>query len=256
MGVTVVNSDQENQVGSFQKGLLDGLSIAIGYMPVAVTFGLIAGSTGLTVAEAVLMSILVFAGAAQYMALSMIALGTGAIEIVLATFIVNLRHLLMSASINERAEKGDRKLRALYAFGMTDEVFAVTSTKNKPIKAYYIIGVAAIAYVSWVGFTAVGFYMGSFLPLIVQESMAIALYGLFIALLIPSIKKEGKMVLILASLGAIFHSVFALFLSTGWSIMFATILAVVLYDWVEHLLGIKNKEEDRDEEERGQASCQ
>ncbi|MBU9711483.1 AzlC family ABC transporter permease [Bacillus tamaricis] len=226
------------ETSALKKGIFDGLPIGVGYMPVALTFGLIAGSTGLTVAESVLMSMVVFAGASQYMALSMIALGSGALEIVLATFIVNFRHLLMSASIHERAEKSSKKVKALYAFGLTDEVFAVASTKSPPVKSGYIIGTAIVAYSSWVLFTAVGFFAGTVLPYFLQESMAIALYALFIALLIPSIKKDGKIVIILAILGGAFHTVFQLFMSTGWAIMLATIVAVVVFEMFQ-LVGKK-----------------
>lgn len=217
----------------WKQGLLDGIPIGIGYMPVALTFGLIAGSTGLSVQEAVLMSLVVFAGASQYMALSMIALGSGALEIIAATFIVNFRHLLMSASIHERAEKSSKKVRALYAFGLTDEVFAVASTKDSPVRSGYIIGVATIAYMSWVSFTGVGYFAGSFLPMVLQESMAIALYALFIALLVPSVKKEGRLVISLAVLGGLFHSLFQVWISTGWAIMLGTIAAVFLLELVE-----------------------
>ncbi|WP_438502697.1 AzlC family ABC transporter permease [Alteribacter natronophilus] len=236
--------DPVTQTAFLKKGLADGLPIAVGYMPVAITFGLIAGATGLTAAEAVLMSMLVFAGAAQYMSLSMIAVGAGAFEVVLATFIVNLRHLLMSASISEKAETGTKGQRALYAFGMTDEVFAVASTKKAPLRSFYIIGVAGVAYGSWVGFTAAGFYMGAFLPLVIQESMAIALFALFIALLVPSIRKEGRMVVILAGMGALFHTVLALWLSTGWAIMFATILAVTVYECFEQVMNAGKQDAD------------
>jgi 4-azaleucine resistance transporter AzlC len=263
LGVTAAEraGDPATQTKHLKKGLIDGLPIAIGYMPVAITFGLIAGATGLSVGEAVLMSMLVFAGAAQYMSLSMIAVGAGAVEVVLATFIVNLRHLLMSASIHEKAETGTKAQRAVYAFGMTDEVFAVASTKQAPLRSFYIIGVAAAAYGSWVGFTGAGYYMGAFLPVVVQESMAIALYALFIALLVPSIRKEGRMVVILAGMGGFFHSVLALWMSTGWAIMFATVLAVAGYEVMERLLGFGKGEDladiDYEEEERKEAesSC-
>lgn len=218
----------------WKKGIVDGLPIAVGYMPVALTFGLIAGTTGLSSLESVLMSMIVFAGASQYMALSMIGLGTGAVEIILATFIVNFRHLLMSASIHERAEKSSKRIRALYAYFLTDEVFAVASTKEKPIRTGYIISVGIIAYLSWVIFTGIGYYAGSFLPEVLQKGMAIALFALFIALLVPSIKKEGRIVVVLASFGAIFHYIFQFFMSTGWAIMFGTIAAILLYEWIEY----------------------
>ncbi|SDO49037.1 AzlC family ABC transporter permease [Alkalicoccus daliensis] len=218
---------------SLRQGLTAGLSIAFGYMPVAITFGLLAGSTGLTVVEAVLMSMIVFAGAAQYMALSMIAVGAGAVEVILATFIVNFRHLLMSAAIQERAEPSSKRYRALFGFFLTDEVFAVSSVKEAPIKAPYILGVGLVAYSSWVGFTAAGYFTGAVLPPVLQESMGIALYALFIALLVPSIKEAGRPVLILALMGGGLHWIFQLQLATGWAIMAATITSVIIYELVE-----------------------
>lgn len=227
-------SKEQQEQTYWKKGLLDGLSIAIGYMPVALTFGLIARTTGLTALESILMSMLVYAGASQYMALSMIGLGIGGLEIILATFIVNFRHLLMSASIHEKAEKSTKKLRALYAYLMTDEVFAVTSMKEKPIRTSYIFGVGIVAYLSWVSFTGIGYFAGSFLPEVLQEGMAIALFALFIALLVPSVKKEGRIVVILATFGALFHYLFQFFMSTGWAIMFGTIAAIALYELIEY----------------------
>lgn len=226
----------QSDVNGVKRGLASGIPIALGYMPVALTFGLISGSTGLTVVEAVLMSMIVFAGASQYMALSMIALGSSAMEIVFATFIVNFRHLLMSASIHEGAEVSSVRKRVFYGFFLTDEVFAVASTSTRPIRSDYIMGVGLVAYGSWVGFTGLGYFAGGFLPEILQESMAIALYALFIALLVPSVKTQGKVVIRLALLGALFNAFFQLWMSTGWSIMAATIVAVVIYEGLEQLV--------------------
>lgn len=222
-----------------RRGLSAGLPIAFGYMPVAITFGLLAGATGLSVYEAVLMSMIVFAGAAQYMALSMIAVSAGMIEIVLATFIVNFRHLLLSASVQERAEPSSKRYRALFGFFLTDEVFAVTSVKQPPLQTAYILGTGITAYSSWVFFTGAGYYTGAFLPPVLQESMGIALYALFIALLVPSVKEVGRPALILALLGGGFHWIYQLQLATGWSIMAATITAVIVYELVEQRIGGK-----------------
>lgn len=232
----VAEEISQSEINGMKRGLASGVPIALGYMPVALTFGLISGATGLTVFEALLMSIIVFAGAAQYMALSMIAIGSSTMEIVIATFIVNFRHLLMSASINERAEESSIRKRALYGFFLTDEVFAVSSMSKKPISSNFIIGVGMVAYGSWVTFTGVGYFAGSFLPEILQESMAIALYALFIALLVPSVKTQGKVVIRLALLGALFNAIFQLWMSTGWSIMAATITAVVMYEGIEQVI--------------------
>ncbi len=216
----------------FGGGLKAGISIAVGYMPVALTFGLLARTTGLTLYEAVLMSVLVFAGAAQYITLSLIAIGTGAFEIIFTIFIVNIRHLLMSASINEKVEEDTPWKKAVYAFGITDETFTVSATKAGRLTTGYMFGLCLISYSSWVLFTGGGYIAGATLPSVVQQGMSVALYAMFIGLLIPSAKKSRK-VFFLAALAALFNSVltFAQF-STGWSIVLATLLSSIIVEWV------------------------
>lgn len=216
----------------FGVGLKAGISIAVGYMPVALTFGLLARTTGLTLYEAVLMSVLVFAGAAQYITLSLIAIGTGAFEIIFTIFIVNIRHLLMSASINEKVEEDIPWKKAVYAFGITDETFTVSATKAGRLTTGYMFGLCLISYSSWVLFTGGGYIAGATLPGVVQQGMSVALYAMFIGLLIPSAKKSRK-VLFLAALAALFNSflTFAQF-STGWAIVLATLLSSIIVEWM------------------------
>ncbi|KHF38431.1 AzlC family ABC transporter permease [Halalkalibacter okhensis] len=220
MSTTVLS----NQKTSFSRGLIAGFSIAIGYLPAALTFGLLAKATGLTFIETMAMSLFVYAGAAQYMALNLIAIGTGAFEIIFTTFIVNIRHLLMSASVRERIEDDHPIIKALYSFGITDEVFAVTTTQEGRVKTGFVVGVATIAYISWVINSGIGYFVGTILPATLQQSMTIALYAMFIALLMPSLKKHRKVVFLAVS-AAIFNSVCSLFLPGGWSIIIATLLA-------------------------------
>ncbi|MCL7748177.1 AzlC family ABC transporter permease [Halalkalibacter alkaliphilus] len=220
MSTTVLS----NQKTPFARGLLAGSSIAIGYLPAALTFGLLAKSTGLTFLETMAMSLFVYAGAAQYMALNLIAIGTGAFEIIFTTFIVNIRHLLMSASVRERIDDDHPIIKALYSFGITDEVFAVTTTQEGHVKTGFIIGVSTVAYISWVINSGIGYFVGTILPPTLQQSMGIALYAMFIALLMPSIKKHRKVVFLAVS-AALFNSIFSLFLPSGWSIIIATLLS-------------------------------
>lgn len=217
----------------FRQGVQAGLSIAIGYLPIALTFGLLAKSTGLTFLETVLMSLIVFAGASQYISLSLITLGTGIFEIVLATFIVNIRHFLMSASLNERVEDDSLYKKALYAFGITDETFAVAALKKGNVSTGYMFGVIFVAYGSWVINSGLGHLVGASLPKNLQESMGIALYAMFIGLLVPSMKKQRKVVF-LAGIAAIFNSIFLLYFhfSTGWSIVLGTLISAVAVELV------------------------
>lgn len=227
--------ERERQ-SDFKKGMQAGVSIGIGYFPIALTFGLLAKTTGLNLSETVLMSLIVFAGASQYIALSLISLGTGIFEIILTTFIVNIRHFLMSASLAEKCEDDPVPMRLLYAFGLTDETFSIAATKEGKVSSRYLLGLMLIAYSSWVINSGVGHVIGSSLPTVLQESMAIALYAMFIGLLVPSMKKSMKIVY-LAGLAACLNSIFLLaeLVSTGWGIVIATIISSVLVEWVERL---------------------
>ncbi len=233
MGLKVQDqlTGQPTLPGFFQ-GVQSGVSIAIGYMPIALAFGLLAKNTGISLAHTVGMSLLVFAGASQFMALGLLALGTGAVEIVFSTFIVNIRHLLMSMSINEKAVPESKLRKLIYAFGITDEVFAVASTREGAVGSNYLYGISLMAYSSWVINSGIGYAAGSALPEAFQQGMSVALYAMFIGLLIPSVKKYRK-ALFLAGAAALLNSLFVMFLPAGWAIIGATIGAVVLLELMQ-----------------------
>ncbi|NKE05671.1 AzlC family ABC transporter permease [Bacillus selenatarsenatis] len=203
-------------------------------MPIALTFGLIAKTTGLALGETVMMSLLVFAGAAQYISLSLLAQGIGIFEIILTTFIVNIRHFLMSASLNEKAEEDTVGARMGYSFGITDETFSVAATREGSVNAGYMFGLNLTAYSSWVVFSGLGYLVGAGLPQTLQESMSVALYAMFVGLLVPSMKTNVK-VIYLAALAAAFNSIFTMaeLMSTGWAIVLATLLSAILVEAVE-----------------------
>lgn len=216
----------------FSTGMKDGLSIAIGYFPVALTFGLLAKTAGLSIIEATAMSLFVYAGASQYIALSLITAAVHPFVIVINTFIVNIRHFLMTASLNEKMEPEKKSIKAAYAFGITDETFSVLATsKKEKISTAYAFGVTFIAYASWVSFTVLGHIIGANLPLFLQAAMSIALYAMFVGLLVPSMKGNRKVIL-LAGLAATIQSFFYFteLLSTGWAILVSTLAASILIE--------------------------
>ena len=216
----------------FSSGLKAGMSIAIGYFPVALTFGLLAKTAGLSIIEATAMSLFVYAGASQYMALSLITAAVNPMLIILNTFVVNIRHFLMTASLNEKMMPEKRWIKAVYSFWITDESFSVlaTSKKNR-LSTRFAFGVTLIAYASWVIFTALGHVIGANLPLFLQAAMSIALYAMFIGLLVPSIKGNRKVVM-LAGTAAAIHSFFYFteLLSTGWAILFSTLTSSIFIE--------------------------
>lgn len=218
----------------FKKGFQAGISIGIGYFPIALTFGLLAKTSGLTIVETILMSLIVFAGAAQYISLSLLAYGTGIFEIILTTFIVNIRHFLMATSLNEKSEADPIVKKVIYAFGITDETFSVAATKEGTVSSGYMFGVISISYSSWVVFSGLGHLIGASLPHTLQESMAVALYAMFIGLLVPSMKKNTKVVF-LAVLAAMFNSLFTFghLLAQGWAIVVSTLLSAIIIETAE-----------------------
>ncbi|KGP59673.1 branched-chain amino acid ABC transporter permease [Anoxybacillus gonensis] len=217
----------------FRDGVKSGTAIAIGYAPVALMFGLLAKSTGLTLIDTTLMSMIVFAGAAQYISLNLLSLGTGPFEIILTTFILNIRHFLMSASLHEKAEHDALWKKALYAFGITDETFSVAAMKEGPVSASYMFGLISISYSSWVVHSAIGHIVGAYLPETVQIGLSVALYAMFVGLLVPAIKTERK-ALWLAVCSGLMNSALLLWLNVpkGWAIVISTIVSAICMQWI------------------------
>ncbi len=176
------------------------------------------------------MSIIVFAGASQFVGVNLIAIGATHWEILLTTLILNFRHFLMTASISQRLEKDiSKKMLSLLSFGITDETFMVASMNNDSLKPTYLLGINVTAYLSWNVGTWIGIFLGEGIPPSLQASMGIALYAMFIGLLIPAIKKS-KPFLIVALLAVTVHSILhwlpiTASISTGWSIIITIILA-------------------------------
>lgn len=212
-----------------QEGLVDGLPLLMGFIPVAMTFGILCRSTGLSFLFCTLMSVAVFAGASQFMALNLVLAGSGVPEAIFATFLVNIRHLLMSFSLSERIQEELRPWRPLVGFGITDEVFSIASFRKKQLGQGYLISLQIVAYGSWVLGSVAGFLVGGFLPNVLKVGMGIALYALFIALLLPEVKRSSQAGLVALLAGA-FHLIIqgSGLLPGGWSLSLAIFLAALL----------------------------
>lgn len=213
------------------RGMKTGISIAVGYIPIAITFGLLSKSAGVPNAISMMMSLLVYAGASQFVAVNLLALHMGYWEIIFTTFILNFRHFLMSASISQRIEKGlSKPWMALLAFGITDETFAVASMqKEQQLNPWFLLGLNLIAFSAWNVGTWAGVFLGTALPDSVQSSMGIALYAMFIGLLVPAVR-EKKPILHIAMLAVLLHGILhwtpgLTVISTGWKIVITTIAA-------------------------------
>ncbi|WP_018527088.1 AzlC family ABC transporter permease [Alkalispirochaeta alkalica] len=194
-------------LGLFFSGAASALPIATGYIPVAITFGILVVNSGLSFLDAVLASALAFAGAAQFMAAGMYATAVSAagalpgglslaagLQIVLAGWLLNLRHLLMSSVVAPNvAGSPSLSRRSLLAFGLTDEVFGVATwriAREGPLRPAFLLGLEAASYSAWVGGTALGASLGEVLPPSLRAAMGLALYALFAALLAGQVRSR------------------------------------------------------------------
>ncbi len=218
------------QKSEFRTGLKSGIGIALGYMPIALAFGLLAKTTGLAFYETLAMSAFVYAGASQFMTLTLLANGASAFEIISTVFIVNIRLLLMTTSLQEKLDPSTLLTKAFTAFGITDETFAVASTRQEKLTYPYILGLNTIAYISWVFFSGLGFFVVNLMPDVAQESMGFALYAMFIALLVPCLTE--RKIIYLAACAAVTNSLLSQVLSVGVSIFLSALFSAVLIEFL------------------------
>ncbi len=130
-------------------GLKDAFPIMISYFSIAMAFGLMIKNADLLLSDGILFSTVVFAGASQFMALNMLITGSGWISIIAATFLLNFRHFIMSASLGSRLQKPRRWQIPIIAFGVTDETFSVDMAREGSLPPVYVISVHFFAWASW-----------------------------------------------------------------------------------------------------------
>jgi len=221
------SQNKSQSLHMIRKGLMTGFPIILGYLPVAITFGVLAKQSGLSMTELTLMSVFVYAGASQFMGANMIAVGAGAIEIIIATFVLNFRHFIMSLSFMNRLRGIGLKSRIPLSLLLTDETFAMSSMHTKEADeergVLFYVTILFTAYFSWIIGSILGGFLGDVIPEKLSQSMGIALYAMFIGLLIPSVKKELKIGLI-AIIAMLINMICSQFMSDGWAIVMGTVL--------------------------------
>jgi len=211
------------------KGFKAGAPIGMGYFPIAVAFGALAVKAGLTWWEASLMSSLVYAGASQFVGVSMLMADTGILQIIMATLILNLRHLVMSLGVNYRMRRFPAAGRRIFSLGITDETFALLTmgrggSGKKTLSPRLTAGIMGAAYLGWVAGTAAGALSAGWIPEGVTKAMTVGLYALFIGLLIPAVR-DARGPAVTAAAGMALSALFYLILAPGWAIILAALAA-------------------------------
>lgn len=216
----------------FVRGVKDGISICIGYLSVGFAFGIFAVSGGLTPLEAILISATNVTSAGQLAAVPVILSGGSLFELAASQMIINLRYMLMSILLSQKFDSSVRQAdRFLIAFVNTDEVFAVASSQES-VGRDYMFGLILMPFLGWTAGTAGGAYAGDILPALVISALGIAIYGMFIAIVVPAARENRNVlfcVLIAVALSCLFRFVPALSgVQTGFVVILCSVIAAAI----------------------------
>ena len=217
----------------FLNGFRDELPLLLGVMPFGMIYGILALAAGLSTSEAQAMSVIVFAGSAQFMLVQLLAVGTPALVVILTGFIINLRHALYSASIAPHIRQLNPLWKTLLSYLLTDEAYAIAITRYykrdaSPYKHFYFFGAGLALWSSWQVSTAVGVFLGAQIPSSWSLDFTLALT--FIAIVIPSLKDRPS---ILAALSASVIAVITAGLPYKLNLITAAIVGIAVGLWSE-----------------------
>lgn len=174
----------------FKKGLQDGIPIGLGYLSVSFTFGMMAVNAGIPVHIAVLISFTNVTSAGQFSGLTLILQQGAFIELALSQLVINLRYALMSLSLTQKIDSKMKTYeRALIAYGVTDEIFALASSTYERVGKWYMAGLITFPVACWTFGTFLGGAASTLMPLSIRNALGIAIYGMFLAIIIPPARK-------------------------------------------------------------------
>lgn len=222
----------------FIQGLRDGVPIMAGYFAVSFSFGILAMQGGLSVIQAALTSLTNMTSSGQFAGLQIIAAGGTLIELILTQVIINMRYSLMSLTLSPKLDKKIKLWqRLLIAFANTDEIFAVAMSRERSLTFPYMAGLQILPIFGWTAGTAIGAIAGNLLPAALTAALGIALYGMFIAVVVPVARRSRPVLLSALIAIAISCVLYVLKVSAGISIIVSTVAASALMAFLRPIEG-------------------
>lgn len=218
------------------RGVVRGLPIVLGYIPIGFAYGVLAQKAGLSIWHTLAMSVFVYAGSSQFIAVSLFSAGVSPIYVIITTFICNLRHMLMSAALSPHFKGWSKLEQACFAYELTDESFGVHTLsfkEEKPAKSE-IFAVNIIAQISWVLGSGLGCTMGGLIPTVEPYGLDYALAAMFIALLVLAI--SDRIQVVVAVLAGVLSLVFMLAGLDQWHVILATVIGATVGVVVEECI--------------------
>lgn len=218
-----MDETRKNGVAAVATGIKRALPIVLGYVPIGFAYGVLAGKSGLSDANTLLMSLIVFAGSSQFIAVGLFAAGTGPAAVILTTFVVNLRHMLMAASLAPFLSGWKKRHLAWFSFELTDETFALHSTSAGKLADCRLeaLSLNMTAQASWVAGTILGIVASGLIGDVKPLGLDYALAAMFIGLLVGQCENRVRVVTAILSGG-----IATLLYLAGWH-QFHIIIATV-----------------------------
>ena len=213
----------------FTKGIKDGIPIALGYFSVSIAFGLMAVEAGCTWVEAMLISLTNLTSAGQFAGATVLAHMGTYIEMALTQLVINSRYALMGISLSQKVNARFKGLwRVILGFAITDEIFAVAIGQEGEISRRYFAGLAIIPIIGWTSGTIVGAVLGNIMPEIITSALGVALYGMFIAVVVPKARENIHVLAVVIIAVAISVALRYIPVFSGISAGFAIIICAVI----------------------------
>ena len=173
------------------RGFRSGIPISMGYFAVAFALGITARSAGMSALQSGVMSACMLASAGEYAAVTLIASGAGALEMIFTTIVVNLRYFLMGCALSQKLRENTPLIhRFLLSYCITDELFGISVAQEGKLNPFFTYGATFISAIGWTSGTVLGVLMGNILPHTVVDALSVALYGMFLAVIIPASRKD------------------------------------------------------------------
>ncbi len=219
-------------MNEFKEGFKNGIPIALGYFPVSFSFGVLVVSNGLPLGFATLISLSNLTSSGQFAGVSLMLEKAVYLEVALTLLMINARYFLMSLSLSQKIDKKMNTLqRMIISYGITDETFSLASLKEGTLSFPYMLGFICSPILGWTSGTLCGEILLNFLPISLQNALGIALYGMFLAIIIPVAKKSHpvlEVVIIAAVMMVAFTYIHSFdFISSGMKLIISTLVASI-----------------------------
>lgn len=229
--IMLLMKKEENMLSNytFVRGMRDGIPICLGYFAVSFALGIAGRGVGMNAVQAFVMSLTMVASAGQFAAITLIGAGAGIIEMITTTVVVNLRYLLMSCSLTQKLSPETKLLHRLaLSYCMTDEIFGLSISVDGFLRPVYTYGITVISVSGWCLGTVLGIVAGNILPALVTNALGVAMYGMFLAIIIPPAKENhflGALVAVSMAASGLFSILpYLRAISSGFRVIILTIL--------------------------------